>query len=112
MVLFLVAYYQKQIFKVYPFWIIITILIFTSIYGLSSYAPIQTISFGQLIGSCIIGNAALIPQICYNYSNLSKGDYSPITCTLSITGCSIRLFTTVILNNSDPILLLSFSIRI
>jgi hypothetical protein len=84
----------------------VIIFIFFSIYGFT-FAPIQIILFGQL-SSAIINTAALVPQFYYNHSNKSKGDYSPLTCILAGVGCFIRLFTTIILNNSDPILLLTF----
>jgi hypothetical protein len=109
-VLFLVAFYQKQIYTIHPFWIMIVIFLFASNYVYTK-VPIQIISFGQL-SSCIIGNAALVPQFYYNYSNQSKGDYSPITCILAGVGCFIRIFTTVILNNSDLILLLTYSMSL
>ena len=108
MVLFLVAYYQQQMFHLYPFWCMVFIFIIVSIYGFTpSGASIQLISVGQLC-SAIINTTALVPQFHYNYKHKNKGDYSPITCILAGVGCTIRLYTTVVLNNSDPILLISF----
>ena len=88
----------------------VIIFIFFSIYGFT-FAPIQIILFGQL-SSAIINTAALVPQFYYNHSNKSKGDYSPLTCILAGVGCFIRIFTTVILNNSDLILLLTYSMSL
>merc|ERR1712238_127026 len=51
---------------------------------------------------------ALLPQFYYNYSNKSKGDYSPVTAALASGGCFTRIFTTLVLNKSDPVLLFSF----
>lgn len=105
-VLFLVAYYQKQIYSIYPFWILFVILMSVSIYGFTT-APLSLTAVGQLCAA-FINIIALLPQFYYNYSNKSKGDYSPVTAALASLGCFTRIFTTRVLNNSDPVLLLSF----
>ena len=51
---------------------------------------------------------ALLPQLALNARQQSPGGYSPLTAGLACGGCSIRLFTTIELAGSDPLLLAGF----
>ena len=48
-------------------------------------------------------------QIHQNLVRKSPGDYSALTAGLACAGCTVRLYTTVRLAASDPILLAGFS---
>mmetsp|Transcript_30601 Transcript_30601/g.29510 ORF Transcript_30601/g.29510 Transcript_30601/m.29510 type:complete len:246 (-) Transcript_30601:208-945(-) len=73
------------------------------------FAPSKLIAFGQG-SSSILNVAALVPQFAQNANKKTAGDYSPITASLGSIGCAIRLFTTVQLTGSDPLLLGSFGL--
>lgn len=55
-----------------------------------------------------INTVSLLPQFWHNYATKTKGDYSPVTAGLATAGCVIRIFTTVTLNGSDPLLMITF----
>ena len=69
------------------------------------------IACGQA-GSAVLNVLALLPQFQQNYQTKSSGDYSPITAGLASIGCTIRLFTTVTLADSDPLLLGTYGIAL
>ena len=104
-ILFLVAFYQRSITEV-SFWFLLAAFVLGSIYGFT-VAPNSVILLGQL-SSVFINSAALIPQFHHNYTKKTKGDYSPLTTSLASAGCLVRMFTTVTLNHSDPVLMISF----
>jgi mannose-P-dolichol utilization defect protein 1 len=104
-VLSLVAMYQHKT-KENSFWICLGTLVAGAIYGFT-IAPEHLVATGQL-GGAFINAAALFPQFWHNFTTKTKGDYSPLTAGLALGGCAIRIFTTITLNGSDPVLLLSF----
>ena len=104
-VLLLVAHFQKR-FAETTFWLLAGILVGAVWYGLT-IAPEALVATGQM-GSAVVNVVALIPQFWHNYSMRTKGDYSPLTAGLAFAGCGIRLFTTITLNNSDPVLMFTF----
>ena len=104
-VLLLVIYYQKR-YREISVWFLFGVLVGNTLYGLT-LAPEALVASGQLI-SAAINTGALVPQFWHNYSTQSKGDYSPLTAGLAMVGCGIRLFTTMTLNDSDPVLLITF----
>lgn len=63
-------------------------------------------------GSAVLNVLALLPQFQQNYQTKSSGDYSPITAGLASIGCTIRLFTTIALADSDPLLLGTYGIAL
>ena len=105
-VLFLVAFYQRRMEEI-SFWCLLATIVLVSIYGFTGFAPNSVISLGQL-SSVFINSLALIPQFHHNYTTKTKGDYSPLTASLASAGCLVRMFTTVTLNHSDPVLMISF----
>mmetsp|Transcript_39372 Transcript_39372/g.57496 ORF Transcript_39372/g.57496 Transcript_39372/m.57496 type:complete len:381 (-) Transcript_39372:253-1395(-) len=109
-ILCLVAFYQNKMQNT-QFWA--TALLFTSTFTWagSGAAPMEVIAAGQ-IASIGLNTFALFPQLKYNYDNQSSGDYSPITSGLAALGCVVRLFTTVQLNHSDPLLLLTYGVAL
>ncbi len=104
-VLLLVTYFQKRYHELLV-WILFGVLVGGTLYGLT-LAPEALVASGQLF-SAAINTGALVPQFWHNYSTNSKGDYSPLTAGLAMLGCAIRLFTTMTLNDSDPVLLITF----
>ena len=104
-VLSLVALYQHKT-KEKSFWICLGTLVAGSTYGFT-IAPEHLVATGQL-GAAFINAAAVFPQFWHNFTTKTKGDYSPLTAGLASGGCAIRIFTTITLNGSDPILMLSF----
>lgn len=100
-VLGLVSFYQKRMDT--QFWCLLVVYLAFSVYGLTM-APPSLIALGQ-VSSAALNTAALLPQFYLNYTNRTKGDYSPLTASLASVGCAIRLFTIVQLADSDPILL-------
>lgn len=71
-------------------------------------APPAALALGQTAAT-IFNSAALLPQLLLNYQQQSPGGYSPLTASLACVGCLIRLFTTVELAGSDPLLLAGFA---
>ena len=104
-VLALVAFYQKRTEDA-SFWIMLSALVLGSLYAFT-IAPNDLIALGQL-SSVFINTAALVPQFHHNFVTKTKGDYSPLTATLAWAGCLVRIFTTITLNNSDPVLMVTF----
>ena len=70
-------------------------------------APAEAIALGQAAAT-LLNTAAVLPQLLQNLQRRSPGDYSPLTAGLACAGCTIRLFTTVQLAGSDPLLLAGF----
>ena len=105
LVLVLVAYYQKK-YTEGSFWVWTIALLVGTLYGLT-LAPLPLLASGQVL-SAFVNIGALVPQFWHNFCRQQKGDYSPLTAGLAVTGCGIRLFTTKTLNGSDPVLLFTF----
>mmetsp|Transcript_5491 Transcript_5491/g.10602 ORF Transcript_5491/g.10602 Transcript_5491/m.10602 type:complete len:339 (+) Transcript_5491:1-1017(+) len=104
-ILGLVAFYQKRTEEI-SFWIMLSALVLASLYAFT-IAPNDLIALGQL-SSMFVNTAALVPQFHHNFVTKTKGDYSPLTATLAWCGCLVRIFTTITLNNSDPVLMVTF----
>lgn len=107
-ILCLTAYYQQRLWNDHPFRGGI------GMYGCVTAAmlvfqPTGLIALGQG-SSAILNVLALIPQFRMNAKDQTAGDYSPITASLATAGCIIRIFTTVQLAGSDPLLLGSFGL--
>jgi len=105
-VLSLVALYQRQ-FQYTSFWVCFGALLAGAVYGFT-IAPEAFLATGQL-GAVFINAGALFPQFWHNFVTRTKGDYSPLTAGLAVAGCGIRIFTTITLNGSDPVLMFSFA---
>ena len=105
-VLFLVAYFQQSLFNV-RFIGLASMFALLSVYGLMA-APPEVVAFGQL-SSVALNSGALLPQFMLNKRNQTKGDYSPVTAALASVGTAIRIYTTIALNDSDPVLLGTFT---
>ena len=105
-VLILVAYYQQRLFSA-QFAGLASAFALVTVFGLL-VAPPEVVAFGQL-SSVVLNSGALVPQFWLNYSEKTKGDYSPVTASLASVGCAIRIWTTVTLNDSDPVLLTTFT---
>jgi mannose-P-dolichol utilization defect protein 1 len=105
-VLVLVAYFQRSLFRL-RFAGLASGLALLSLYGLTA-APPEAVAFGQ-VASVALNSGALLPQFVLNARRRTKGDYSPVTAGLASTGCAIRMYTTIALADSDPILLGTFS---
>mmetsp|Transcript_18016 Transcript_18016/g.50005 ORF Transcript_18016/g.50005 Transcript_18016/m.50005 type:complete len:298 (-) Transcript_18016:3180-4073(-) len=104
-VLVLVIFYQNRTREALV-WMLAGALALGMAY-LATIAPEHLVAIGQL-SSVAINTAALVPQCVHNTTTRSKGDYSPLTASLATLGCAVRLFTTVTLNGSDPVLLVTF----
>lgn len=105
-VLFLVAYFQQSLFNV-RFIGLASMFALLSVYGLMA-APPEVVAFGQ-VSSVVLNSGALLPQFMLNKRNQTKGDYSPVTAALASVGTAIRIYTTIALNDSDPVLLGTFT---
>jgi len=105
-VLILVAYFQQSLFNV-RFIALASMFALLSVYGLMA-APPEVVAFGQ-VSSVVLNSGALVPQFMLNKRNQTKGDYSPVTAGLASAGTAIRIYTTIALNNSDPVLLGTFA---
>lgn len=70
-------------------------------------APMEYLALAS-VASTVLNTGALVPQIALNARRGSSGDYSPLTAALACGGCTVRLFTTVRLSSSDPLLLAGF----
>ena len=108
-VLVLVAIYQQQ-YRYGSFWTTFGLVCIGSLYGFT-IAPEGLIATGQLL-AVLINSLALCPQFWHNYTTKTKGDYSPVTAGLAVAGCAVRLFTTITLNGSDPILMISYFVAL
>ena len=104
-ILFLTANYQKKLDSKFVYLLSAYVLITT--WGILGFAPTSLIALGQG-ASAVLNTGALIPQFVLNYQKKSSGDYSPLTASLASIGCFIRIFTTIQLADSDPILLGTF----
>jgi mannose-P-dolichol utilization defect 1 len=109
-VLLLVAYFQRRHHTALDvhFGAGIVLYLVMSVWGLT-LAPASVVALGQA-GTAILNTVALVPQFLLNFKTQSSGDYSPITASLAAGGCFIRLFTTVQLAGSDPMLLFTFGL--
>ena len=105
-VLLLVAYFQQSLFIV-RFVGLASMFALLTAYGLT-IAPPEVVAFGQA-SSVALNSGALVPQFLLNMRNQTKGDYSPVTAGLASAGCAIRIYTTIALTDSDPILLGTFA---
>lgn len=104
-VLALVAFYQEAMGTT-AFRCSVLALLGGAVYGFT-ICPEAVVATGQLT-TLAINTISLLPQFWHNYSSKTKGDYSPITAGLATAGCLIRIFTTVTLNDSDPVLMITF----
>jgi mannose-P-dolichol utilization defect protein 1 len=106
-ILVLVAYYQNRIDAQFG----TGAIVFVGSALLLANGPSELIAFGQA-SSAVLNTGALVPQFILNAQLQTSGDYSPITAGLASTGCLIRLFTTVQLADSDPLLLGSYGLAL
>lgn len=104
-VLGLVAFYQEHA-KTPAFWCALVALLAAAVYGFT-LCPEAVVATGQLT-TVLLGAVSLLPQFWQNYARRSSGDYSPVTAGLATTGCVVRIFTTLTLNDGDPVLMLTF----
>ena len=104
LVLGVVAYYQRRLDAAFAAGAVA--LVGACAWALTD-APPQAIALAQ--GSAtLLNTGALVPQLAQNCRRREAGGYSPITAGLACTGCAIRLYTTVELTGSDPLLLAGF----
>lgn len=73
------------------------------------FLPARALSALQLSASVAV-IVALVPQIVRNFAARSRGGWSPISAALSTGGNFARLYTTVTLAASNPLLLLQFGV--
>jgi mannose-P-dolichol utilization defect protein 1 len=106
-VLVLVAYYQNRIDAQFG----TGAIVFVGSALLLANGPPELIALGQA-SSAVLNTGALVPQFILNAQLQTAGDYSPITAGLASTGCLIRLFTTVQLADSDPLLLGTYGLAL
>jgi len=104
-ILGLVAYYQEKADAKF----FVTAIVFCALAGLLANSSPEAIALGQA-SSAIVNVVALLPQFALNYRLQTAGDYSPVTAGLASAGCAIRLFTTVQLAGSDPLLLGTYGV--
>lgn len=105
MVLALVAYYQRRMDR--SFFALAASYGGACVYALSA-APASVVALGQSVAT-LLNTGALLPQLYQNLRRRSPGGYSPLTAGLACAGCSVRLFTTIALAGSDPLLLAGFA---
>lgn len=108
-VLVLVAYYKRELFTAQFFGLAVAFGIVVSVALNDSITPPEVLAIGQA-GSAVVNVLALVPQFALNARTQTAGDYSPITASLATIGCTIRLFTTVQLADSDILLLGSYGL--
>lgn len=107
-ILMLVAYYQQSLsMKFYSGTALFGLMVAVAL----TCAPLELLALGQA-SSVVLNVGALLPQFALNARLRTAGDYSPITAALASVGCSIRLFTTYQLADSDPLLLGSFGLAL
>ena len=104
LVLGVVGAYQRRIDATFAFSAVA--LVATCAWAITD-APPAAISLAQA-SATILNTGALLPQLAQNWRRREAGGYSPLTAALACTGCTIRLFTTVELAGSDPLLLAGF----
>ncbi|KAL7466760.1 hypothetical protein ACHAXS_007048 [Conticribra weissflogii] len=99
-ILSLVSFYQKKLNR--------------GTFALASlYLTLTTWLFALAqVSATLLNTFALVPQLWQNYQRKSSGDYSAVTSTLASLGCSIRLFTTVELADSDLLLLFNYGVAL
>ena len=105
-VLYLTAHYQRRVNS--RFMSFVALYVLGTAWGVT-VAPSSIVALGQG-GAAILNTGALVPQFMLNYETKSSGDYSPLTAGLASIGCFIRIFTTIQLADSDPILLGTFGL--
>ena len=69
--------------------------------------PVSALQSLQLTAT-VVTSFALMPQIVRNFRAKSRGGWSPVSAGLSTVGIAIRVFTTVTLAGSNPLLLVQF----
>jgi mannose-P-dolichol utilization defect protein 1 len=109
-ILVLVAYYQRELGETSFLSGVFAFVVFVGL-ALSDAAPQEVLTLGQAV-SAVLNVGALLPQFVLNARTQTGGDYSPLTAGLALAGCTIRLFTTVQLADSDPLLLRSFGLAL
>lgn len=106
-ILVLVAYYQQKLVTPQFFGMLV---VFLGGVGLAlAFAPPEMLALGQTVAA-IISAVALFPQFALNYRKKTTGDYSPVTLSLAVWGCIVRLFTTSVLASGDPYVLFTFGL--
>jgi len=108
-ILVLVSYYQQKLFNAQFLGLVAVFVTAVGVALNDQITPPEVLALGQA-GSAVINVFALVPQFALNARTKTAGDYSPITASLATVGCTIRLFTTTQLANSDPLLLGSFGL--
>lgn len=108
-ILVLVAYYQRKLFNIQFLSLVAVFVVVVGVALNDQITPSEVLALGQG-GSAVINVFALVPQFALNARTKTAGDYSPITASLATVGTLIRLFTTVQLANSDPLLLGSYGL--
>ena len=71
---------------------------------LAPYGQLQSLQ----LTSAVVTSFALVPQIVRNFRAKSRGGWSLVSALLSTVGNAIRVFTTVTLAGSNPLLLAQF----
>jgi mannose-P-dolichol utilization defect protein 1 len=107
-VLILVAHYQKRMEA--SFAAGLGVFLVVVVLGIS-VAPPELVAVGQA-GAALLNVGALIPQFQLNAKLQTAGGYSPVTAGLAATGCLIRVFTTIQLADSDPLLMGTFGLAL
>lgn len=102
--------FLQQTWKTNRFVVKSIIYVALTVWGLTLASP-PVIAVGQLAAAAL-NSFALMPQFWLNYKGKTKGDYSPTTAGLAALGCAVRLYTTLQLAESDPILLTSFGLAL
>jgi len=113
-ILLLVFYYQQKqqqqpLHSKISFLTISILYILLLLLGLNGTLSEELISIGQAMAT-LLCTLAIVPQMIQNHLRKSSGDYSPITTILAILGNLVRTFTTIQLNNSDAMLLMTYVI--
>ena len=83
-------------------------LVATSAWAVAD-APPGAVALAQGTAT-LLNTGALLPQLAQNSRRREAGGYSPVTAALACAGCTIRLFTTIELAGSDPLLLAGFAV--
>jgi len=104
LVLAVVGAYQRKIDAAFA--LSAVALVAACVWALTE-APPAAIDLAQA-SATVLNTGALLPQLAQNGRRCEPGGYSPLTAALACAGCTIRLFTTVELAGSDPLLLAGF----
>ncbi len=114
-ILSLVSFYQKKLnrgtFALASLYLTLTTWVLFSPEN-SSWGPPEELFALAQVSATLLNTFALVPQLWQNYQRKSSGDYSAVTSTLASLGCSIRLFTTVELADSDLLLLFNYGVAL